>query len=160
MTIDLLRSCVEILDLSLNDDKVWMSHEWEIMIQCVSSVQRGVLRDLKSVLTAYAREAHSPLDTFYNPVHFIPLVSTPWYDNTLQTLAARWTGCVLKFQVRLNPCDSGVIWRRLCECALAQLTFEDLQSVSGELTGEKRRVRKGKIQLYNHIYSSNSYRLH
>ena len=56
-----------------------------------------------------------------------------------------WTERVLEFKVPLSRHYTEVMWRRLCESALAQLTFEDLRSVNGELMEEKREVRKGRF---------------
>ena len=148
VTIDPLQSCIKIHDLSLNDHKVWASHGWETMIECASSIEPGVLRDLKSVLTAYAREARNPDDILYNLIHFIPLVSTPWDNHALQTLVDTWARDVLRVEIPLNNHFSESKWRRLCKCALAQLTLKDLWSVGAEFVQERtKRVRKSKFHI-------------
>lgn len=122
-----------------------MTHGWENMILCIRSVQPGVLRDLKSVLMAQAREARDPQDFLYNPVHFIPLVSTPWDDDTLQAIVNLWTQDELNFQIPLHMSTPESQWKGWCTRALAQLTFEDLQKVSPMLKNKgTRRVTESE----------------
>lgn len=124
----------------MSDDEVWESHEWEFMIQRVTSIHSGVLRDLKGVLTAQVREARTPRDMLYNPFHFILLVSTPWENGTLKTLVNTWTHDELNFKVPLSKDSPESSWKIWCRRALAQLSFEDLRKVSVKAGKERTRM--------------------